>query len=135
MTVSEYGREGEKAFKYTEILESDVHLDNLFGDLVDHWIRYENWNEERDEIYPDEETLFRGVRDGKEIRLKEEDEKILVEDGLDTQVDHSLDYVETVWQDEVETILERNSYTDIQDHHVVERTFENLFNDTQRAKA
>ena len=47
MAVSEYGREGEKAFKYTEILESDVDIDNLFGDLVDHWIRYESWEEER----------------------------------------------------------------------------------------
>ena len=134
MAVSEYGREGEKAFKYTEILESDLHVDNLFGDLVDHWIRYEDWDEQRDEIYPNEETLFRGVRDRKEIRLKEEDEKIKIEYGLNTQVDRSLDYVETVWDDEVKKILERNSDIEINDHHIVQRTLENLFNNPWRAK-
>ena len=136
MAVSEYGREGEKAFKYTEILESDVDIDNLFGDLVDHWIRYESWDEERDEIYPDEETLFHGVRDDREIRLRQGDEGMVeVEYGIETSVDHSLDYVESVWQDEMKTILERNSEEDIDDHHVVERTLENLFNDKHRAGA
>lgn len=136
MAVSEYGREGEKAFKYTEILESDVDIDNLFGDLVDHWIRYESWDEERDEIYPDEETLFHGFRDDREIRLRQSDGGMVeVEYGIETSVDHSLDYVESVWQDEMKTILERNSEEDIEDHHIVERTLENLFNDQRRAEA
>mgnify|MGYP007124909197 CR=1 FL=1 len=60
---------------------------------------------------------------------------IEVEYGIETSVDHSLDYVESVWQDEMKTILERNSEEDIDDHHVVERTLENLFNDTHRAEA
>jgi hypothetical protein len=136
MAVSEYGREGEKAFKYTELLEDEVHVDNLFGDLVDHWIRYESWDEERDQIYPDEDTLFRGVRDDREIRLKQDDEGMIeVEYGIETQVGHSLDYVESVWQDEMKTILERNSEEDIEDHHILERTYKNIFNDERRAEA
>ena len=136
MAVSEYGREGDKAFKYTEILDSDVHIDNLFGDLVDHWIRYEDWEEEKDSIYPDEETLFHGVREDREIRLKHDGSgKIEVEYGIKTRRDYSLDYVESVCKDEMKTILERNSKQEIEDHHIPERTYENLFNPQRRAGA
>ena len=71
MAVSEYGREGGKAFKYTEIQDSEIHVGNLFGDIVDHWIRYRSWDQENDEIYPDDKTLFHGVRDDMEIRLRQ----------------------------------------------------------------
>lgn len=136
MMISEYGREGEKAFKYTEMIEEDVNIDNLFGDLLDHWIRYHEWDETRDEIYPEEGVLFEGLRDQKEIRLKQlEDDKIRIEYGIETEVDNSLDYVESVWQDEIQKLLERNSNSEIEDYHVIDRTFANLFEEDRRVKA
>jgi len=136
MTVSEYSREGEKAFKYTEIIEENVNLNNLFGDLVDHWIRYHEWDQERDEIYPEEGVLFKGFRDEKEIRLKQlDDNKIRIEYGIETEVDNSLDYVESVWKDEIQKLLERNSTSEIEDYHVLDRTFANLFEEQRRVKA
>lgn len=131
--VSSFGREGEKGFKYTKIDRDIVAENNLFGDLVDHWIRKYGWEEERDEIYPGEDYWFKGEREGREFRLKPEEDKLLVEYGIPTDYDHSQDYVDSVWEDQMFEILERNSEEELEDLHVVGKTLSNISDGRQKA--
>lgn len=124
--VSSFGREGEKGFKYTEIQEDIIDEDNLFGDIVDHWTRRYDWDNERDEVYPDENALFEGRRSEREIRMRKVDDEIIVEYGIPTNYDHSQGYVDSVWEDQMLTILERNSDFELEDHHVIKRTLNNI---------
>ncbi|NMI89087.1 hypothetical protein GLU26_01100 [Nanohaloarchaea archaeon] len=125
MGVSTYGTEGEKQFKYTVMLEEDIHVNNFFGDLVDHWIRYESWNDSVDCVSAGESTLFEGDRQGKKIRLLQGEDYIQVEYGLNTDVDEEA-YIEEVWQKEMRSILERNMEEELQDHKVSQKAFESI---------
>ncbi|MFB6158900.1 MAG: hypothetical protein ABEJ95_04560 [Candidatus Nanohalobium sp.] len=130
VTASGYGREGEKAFKYTDIVDAEVDADRLAGDLVGHWLTHEGW-EERDELYHDGSTFFRGLRDGKELRIKHQEDVLRIEYGLETMEDYSRHYVESVWQDEIRAVLERHM-DDVKDFHIEKKTWENLYNNPER---
>ena len=125
MAVSTYGTEGKKQFKYTVMFEEDIHVNNFFGDLVDHWIRYEGWNDSVDCVSAGELTLFEGDRQGKEIRLLQGEDYIQVEYGLNTDVDEEA-YIDEVWQKEMGSILERNMEEEPQDHKVSQKAFESI---------
>ena len=116
--VSSFGREGEKGFKYTNIEEDIIQEHNLLGDMVDHWIRNYGWDRERDE---------------REFRLRKEGKKLIVEYGLPTEYDHSQDYVDSVWEDQMFEILDRNSDEELVDHHIVEKTLSNISDGRQGA--
>ncbi len=130
--VSSFGRKGEKGFKYTNIEEDIIQEHNLLGDMVDHSIRNYVWDRERDEIYP-EDYLFKGERDEREFRLRKEGKKLIVEYGLPTEYDHSQDYVDSVWEDQMFEILDRNSDEELVDHHIVEKTLSNISDGRQGA--
>jgi hypothetical protein len=133
LITSSFGREGKKGFKYTEIDEGLVDEDSLFEDLVDHWMRHYDWDEERDKIYPDEATLFEGERYDREIRLKKQEDRILIEYGIPTEYDHSQDYVDSVWYDEMFKVLNRNADEELEDHHIIERTLSNITDGRRKA--
>jgi hypothetical protein len=122
MAVSTYAVDSGKQFKYTVILEEDIQVNNFFGDLVDHWIRYEGWDDSADYVSAGELTLFEGERQGKEIRLLQGEEYVQVEYGLDADVDEEA-YIEEIWQKEMGSILERNMEEELQDHMVSQKVF------------
>ena len=124
--VSSFGREGEKGFKYTEIEKDLVDENNLFGDLVDHWLREYGWDDERDEVYPEQGCLFEGKRGEREIRLKENEDEIIVEYGIPKDYRHSQDYVNSVWSDQMFKILERNAEQELEDYHIISQTLSNI---------
>lgn len=127
MILSSYGRDNGKAFKYTEISKDLVREHDLFSDIVDHWIRHYGWEDDRDQVYPEEDSLFRGVRDRREVRIRETEDTLEVAYGIPIDVENSLQYVEKVWEDEMKTMLERNSVEELVDHHLEGRTLSNIF--------
>lgn len=133
MIVSSYGREGDKAMKYSRIGQEAVHEDDLFSDIVGHWVDYFGWDDERDEIYPEEGVLFEAERPSRTVRLRRKEDTLELDYGIPVQVDNSKAYVESVWQDEMETVLSRNSETDLDEFYLEEATLSNLTDEKAEA--
>jgi|GEM_PF-5439399 hypothetical protein len=125
MAISTYGTEAGKQFKYTMVLEDDIHVNNFFGDLVDHWIRYEGWDDSVDCVCAGGSALFEGEREEKEIRLLQSEDYIQVEYGLKTELDEEA-YIDEVWQKEMGTIMTRNMEEELQDHRVSQKAFDSI---------
>lgn len=130
-TFSHYGREGVYAVKYSQLERDFYHQDNLLGDLVDHWMRHEGWDEKRDEMYPEDDIWFRGKRDDAKVVLREMEGGLILEFGVATSVRNSIDYVESVWMDRIREVLERNSGEELADIHLEQRTNQLLSHDNQ----
>lgn len=126
MIISEYGREGDKAFKYVELSKEIHNPDDLFSDIVGHCIDHPEYEVEKENIHPESDLWFSMDTGRKEIRVKDEENNLRIDYGINQRSDYSKNYVESVWQDEISPILERNVEEDLEEHHLEKRTMQNI---------